>query len=342
MKEQISVLGLGAAGSNVAQLFSELEYSTAILNSSQEDLNVIKNVAHKIKIRNGEGASKNRQAILKLAAESIDEIIENITTVLKNQYIIVIFSAGGGTGSGLSTFICSYLTQVGKTVIPVVILPDDTKESIRACENTYNLLAELNGVQGLGATFLLDNSKYEDKFSINNKFVRDMDAFININNCSQMGNLDKSEIKTLLSTPGVAVLSKQSKNKSTVTDVISGLRNGIYADIESKTLMYLGISTSNKSFLTTSLEKEFGVPYDTFIGYSEATTVAILTGLQLPAQRIKRFEDKVNSMSKIVKENLLTKNSITFNALNTIMPTQATNTQTPVTSSRDLLMQFMK
>lgn len=342
MKEQVSVLGLGAAGSNIAQLFSELEYSTAVLNSSQEDLNVIKNVAHKIKIRNGEGASKNRQAILKLAAESIDEIIENITTVLKNKYIIVIFSAGGGTGSGLSTFICSYLTQVGKTVIPVIILPDDTKESIRACENSYNLLAELNGVQGLGATFLLDNSKHEDKFSINNKFVRDMDAFININNCSQMGNLDKSEIKTLLSTPGVAVLSKQSKNKSTVADVVSGLRNGIYADIESKTLMYLGISTSNKSFLTTSLEKEFGVPYDTFIGYSEATTVTILAGLQLPVQRIKRFEDKVNSMSKIVKENLLTKNSITFNALNTIIPTQTTNTQTPVTSNRDLLMQFMK
>jgi hypothetical protein len=157
-----------------------------------------------------------------------------------------------------------------------------------------------------------------------------------------MGNLDKSEIKTLLSTPGVAVLSKQSKNKSTVADVISGLRNGIYADIESKTLMYLGISTSNKSFLTTSLEKEFGVPYDTFIGYSEATTVAILAGLQLPVQRIKRFEDKVNSMSKIVKENLLTKNSITFNALNTIIPTQTTNIQAPVTSNRDLLMQFMK
>ena len=342
MKEQVSVLGLGAAGSNIAQLFSELEYSAAVLNSSQEDLNVIKNVTHKIKIRNGEGASKNRQAILKLAAESIDEIIENITRVLKNQYIIVIFSAGGGTGSGLSTFICSYLTQVGKTVIPVVVLPDDAKESIRACENAYNLLAELNGVQGLGATFLLDNSKHEDKFSINNKFVRDMDAFININNCSQMGNLDKSEIKTLLSTPGVAVLSKQSKNKSTVADVVSGLRNGIYSDIESKTLMYLGISTSNKSFLTTSLEQEFGVPYDTFIGYSEATTVAILTGLQLPVKRIKRFEDKVNSMSKIVKENMLTKNSITFNALNTIMPAQTTNTQTTVTSNRDLLMQFMK
>lgn len=341
MREQISVLGLGAAGSNVAQLFSELEYSTAVLNSSQEDLNVIKNVAHKIKIRNGEGASKNRQAILKLAAESIDEIIENITTVLKNKYIIVIFSAGGGTGSGLSTFICSYLTQVGKVVIPVVIFPDDAKESIRACENTYNLIAELNGVQGLGATFLLDNAKHEDKFAINNKFVRDMDAFLSINNCSQMGNLDKSEIKTLLSTPGVAVLSKQSKSKSTVADVIGGIRNGIYADIESKTLMYLGISTSNKSFLITSLEQEFGVPYDTFIGYSEATTVTILTGLQLPIKRIKRFEDKVNNMSKIVQENLSIKNSITFNTLNTITSIQPEVKQTHITS-RDLLMQFMK
>ena len=341
MKEQISVLGLGQAGSNVAQSFYELDYNVAVLNSSQEDLNAVK-VEHKIKVRNGEGASKNRQAILKLAAESIDEIIENITTILRSQYIIVIFAAGGGTGSGLSAFICSYLTQVGKTVIPVVILPDDKKESIRSCENTYNLLAELNSIQGLGATFLLDNSKHEDKFSINNKFVRDMDAFININNCSQMGNLDKSEIKTLLSTPGVAVLSKQSKNKSIVADIINGVRNGIYADIEAKSIMYIGLSTSNKSLQMTALEKEFGIPYDTFIGYSEATSVLMLAGLQFPLQRIKKFEDKVNSMSKVIQENLSMKNSITFNTLNTISPVQSEAKQSATPSSRDLLMQFMR
>lgn len=342
MKEQIAILGLGQGGSNITQLFHELEYNTAILNTSKEDLASVKGVPHKIHIRNSEGASKNRKAVLQLASESIDEIIENVTTVLKEKYIIVIFSAGGGTGSGLSTFICSYLTQIGRIVIPVVILPNSEQESVRACENAYNLIAELNNIQGLGATFLLDNSKHEDKFVINNKFVRDMDAFLNINNCSQLGNLDKSEIKTLLSTPGVAVLSKQSKPKSTVADIINGVRNGIYADIEAKSVMYIGLSTSNKSLQMTALEKEFGIPYDTFVGYSEATSVLMLTGLQFPLQRIKRFEDKVNSMSKVIQANMSIKNSITFNTLNTISPIQPEIKQSTTPSSRDLLMQFMR
>lgn len=342
MKTQISVLGIGQAGSNIAQLFNELGYRTAILNSSDEDLLAIKNVAHKIKVRGGEGASKNRQAILKLAAESIDEIIENVTSVLKEQYIIVICSAGGGTGSGLSTFICSYLAQMNKVVIPVVVLPNDLTESIRCCENAYNMIAELNGVQGLGATFLLDNSCHVDRFTINNRFVRDMDAFLNINNCSQMGNLDKSEIKTLLSTSGVAVLGRSSKTRSTVSDIIEGVRNGVYAEIENKALMYLGLSTSNKSIQVTDLENEFGTPYDTFVGYSESTSVIILTGLGFPLKRLQRFEDKVNSMSKVVQSNLSMQNSITFNTLNTITPVQKEVKSATAPSSRDLLMQFMK
>lgn len=341
MKEQIAILGLGQAGSNVANIMEELGYNTAYVNTSKEDLNSIKNAKHKIHVRNAEGASKNRQAVLSLVAESIEEIIENITSVLTQKFIVVCFSAGGGTGSGLSTFICSYLAQVGKIVVPVVILPDDTLESIRACENAYNMVAELNDVSGLGATFLLDNSRHADKFAINNRFARDLDAFLNINNCSNMGNLDKSEIKTLLSTSGIAVITKQSKTKSTASDIIGGIRNSIYAEIESKTLMYIGISTSNKSLLPTSLEKEFGIPYDSFIGYSESTTVCILTGLQWPLKRLKRFEDKVNSMSKVVQENMTIKNSITFNTLNTISTIKQESKPT-VTSSRDLLMQFMR
>lgn len=342
MKTQLSVLGIGQAGSNIAHGFEELGYNVAYVNSSIEDLNSIKNAKHRIHIRNGEGASKDRQAILRLAAQSIDEIIENITSILKEKYILICSSLGGGTGSGLSTFIASYLAQNGRNVIMALVIPDDTKESIRSCENAYNAFAELNSVQGLGATFLLDNSKHEDKFAINNKFVRDMDAFLNINNCSQLGNLDKSEIKTLLSTAGVAVLSKQSKSKSTVADIIHGVRNGIYADIETKSVMYVGLSTSNKSLQTTALEKEFGTPYDTFVGYSEATSVLMLAGLQFPLQRIKRFEDKVNSMSKVIQENLSIKNSITFNTLNTITPVQKEVKPTTAPSSRDLLMQFMK
>ena len=70
------------------------------------------------------------------------------------------------------------------------------------------------------------------------------------------------------------------------------LHNGIYAKIESKIAYYLGVSTSNKSLDISSLSKEFVGVYDVFSGISEATTIAIVSGLQWPMKRIERFKNK--------------------------------------------------
>ena len=93
-------------------------------------------------------------------------------------------------------------------------------------------------IQGLGATFLLDNSN-EDKFVINQKFVNELDAFINLKNSSVYGNIDMAERKQILSCPGATVIGRLSKSKSTASDIMHSLHNGIYAKIESKIAYYL-------------------------------------------------------------------------------------------------------
>ena len=290
MREQFGILGLGQCGGNIATLFEQKQYTTVYLNTSKEDLDAVKGV-HKIHIDGADGAAKDRRRVLRLATESFQGIIEKINSILTQKYILVLFSSSGGTGSGLSTPILRYLSQTDKVCIPIVVLPDEKIESAKACENAYNACAEIMSIQGLGATFLLDNSN-DDKFAINQKFVNEFDAFVNIKNSSVYGNIDMAERKQILSCPGVAVIGKLSKAKSTAPEIVHSLHNGIYAKIESKNAYYLGISTSNRSLDINSITKEFVGIYDVFSGISEATTIVITSGLQWPMKRIEKFKNK--------------------------------------------------
>ena len=334
MKNQFGILGLGAAGSNIANLFECKGYTTMYINTSTEDLGVIKGV-HKIAIP-GEGAAKDRKRVLQLAMESFGDIVQKIESVIIQKYIIVIFSAGGGTGSGLSTPILKYLTQIGKICIPVMILPDG-RSSAKVNENAYNASIELMSIQGLGATFLLDNAR-GDKFAINSRFACELDSFINLQNSSVHGNIDKAERKQMLSCPGVAVIGKLSKARSTASEIIEALHDGIYAEIESKNAYYLGISTSNKSLDTNSIVASIGSVYDTFLGYSDATTLVVVTGLKFPQQKVISFRNNFENAIKTMNDTNATQIFTPLEPLKGLSFTPPViQTQTP-TNPRDILL----
>ena len=335
MREQFGILGLGQCGGNIATLFEQKQYTTVYLNTSKEDLNAIKGI-HKIHIDGADGAAKDRRKVLRLATESFQDIIEKINSILTQKYILVAFSSSGGTGSGLSTPILRYLSQTGKVCIPVVILPDEKVESAKACENAYNACAELMSIQGLGATFLLDNAN-EDKFIINQKFVNEFDAFLNLKNSSVYGNIDMAERKQILSCPGATVIGKLSKSKSTASDIMHSLHNGIYAKIESKIAYYLGISTSNKSLDISSLSKEFVGIYDVFSGISEATTIIIVSGLQWPMKRIESFKNKFEETVKNIN-NTINHQTPTIQPLQSLSFSREEFKPTTTVNPRDILL----
>ena len=332
MRGQFGIIGVGACGSNIANLFENKNYSTVYVNSSMEDLNSIKGV-HKLHITGAEGAAKDRKKVLQLAMESFGDIVQKIENVITQQYVLVIFSAGGGTGSGLSIPILKYLTQIGKTCIPVMVLPD-RHSSAKINENAYNACIELMSIQGLGATFLLDNAK-GDKFAINNKFVCEFDTFVTIKNSSVYGNFDISERKQILSCPGVSVIGKLSRTRSTAPEIIEVLRNGIYAEIEAKSCYYLGVITSNKSLDINSISSELGGCYDTFLGISEATTIAMASGLQFPKNKILEFKNKFEEAVKNINSSNFIQDMTPLEPLKGL---SFTREQVTPTNPRDLLM----
>lgn len=338
MKEQIGVIGLGACGSNIANLFENKGYNTLYINTSIEDLNVFKG-AHKLHIKGAEGAAKDRKRVLQLATDTFPDIIQQIESIIAQRYIIVIFSSSGGTGSGLSTPILRYLSQTGKVCISVMVLPDGDVESAKANENAYNACAELMSMQGLGATFLLDNSKC-DKFAINSKFVNEFDTFINLKNSSMYGNIDIAERKQMLSCPGVAMIAKTSKIKSTSADIIYSLHNGIYAEIEQKTAMYLALSTSNKSLDIKSITSEFLSLYDQFIGFSEATSLMVVSGLPFPHKRIEKFKNKFEETVKNIN-NTIIQQPPTIQPLPSLSFTREEFKPTAPVNPRDILLNLL-
>ena len=335
-KNKITWIGLGQAGGNIAQIAEiKYNYSAICINTSKEDLSSLKNIKYPIWIENGIGAAKDRKSVIRLMSESIDDVVSKINTLVTGDIAIVVFSGAGGTGSGSSSFICRYLVSQGKIVVPVVILPSNN-ESAKSHANTYDCLAELNQIDGIGGAFLLDNENVEDKFSINNKFVADIDALLSLNHSSQYGNIDEAEIRTLLSCPGISVISRCSKTKSTVSDIIQKWHNGIYAKIESKTAMYLGLSTSNRSLESETLVKEFDGIFDTFLGISEATSLAILVGLQWPMRKIETYKNKFEQVMNTMSINT---QKPQFTTLQGLLPNTHTTIQQKQSSNpRDILL----
>ena len=334
MKNSIGFLGIGQAGSNIALGFERLGYNTAYLNTSKEDLESLKYAKHKIHICGGEGASKNRKAVLQLAAESIDSILNDITSILTQEYIMLIFSTGGWTGSGLGPAIAAYLSSIKRKVIIAAVLPDD-KESPKTCENAYNTCVDISNLQNIGSIFLLDNANVEDKFSLNDIFVKDIDGMLNLNNCSMLGNIDKSEIKTMLTTPGLSLITRQSKAKSTAPFIINGLINNIYVKIENKSPILVGISTTNRSLNFDDIYCEIGYPYDDFRGASSVNTLCIACGYQWPIQRLDALKTKAQKIN-IQKETpgLSKINGYSFTA-------PAIDVNTTTISNRDLILNFL-
>ena len=339
MREQFGVLALGQCGGNIGVEFADLGYTTVFVNTSKEDLATIKGT-HKIHIPGADGVAKDRKKVLQLASEHIGDIVEKITTLLPQKYIICTFSASGGTGSGLSVPLMAYLAQIGRVCIPAIVLPHTEQESAKASENSYNACVEVMGIKNLGATFLLDNSKY-DKFAINSRFVRELDAFICLKNVSMYGNIDKAERKQVLSCPGVAVIGKSSKAKSTAPEIVESLYNGIYSEIESKSAYYLSISTSNRSLDTNSISKEFSGVYDLFSGVSESTSMAVVAGLQWPQKRISKFRIKFEETVKTINDTNFVQDFTPLEPLKGLSFTQ-TPSQPQVSSPRDILLSLMK
>ena len=301
LKENIRFLAVGAAGANVAQMMEKKGYKAYYVNLAQQDLDLV-NSPNKLHIKNGEGASKNRDKAKEVLSESIDEVLETLDNQITEKYVFTIFSLGGGTGSGCGPFLSSVIAENPDKKVGLVIILPSMEESLQTRINAYEALSEIIPLKNsLGSIFILDNNKRKDKLSINRSFSGLFDSFINISDVpsSIHGVIDIAEQKTLLETSGVSMIHRVAQNEQ--GNLLATINDGIYATIEpNKKIKYIGLSQpeakeDKRTIEINSVINVVGQPIDTYMGYGNTETVLYLGGMSFPKTYINNLAESIKS-----------------------------------------------
>jgi len=304
MKKDIAFIAMGQCGGNIGLLLEKRGYNVLHVNTSSEDLATLREAKHTYHIKDGEGCGKDRDKAKELILNDFAAILEQINQKLKEKYIYVIFSSGGGSGSGGSPLLIDLLIQqTDKKVGAITVLPSST-ESPKTAINAYECFAELEGIDGIGNTFALDNNK-DDKFLINKNFVDLFDSLMDIpQHQSIEGNIDAEELKIMLSTKGATIISKTTKATSTTAKTIRSFKENIFAPPETdRVIKYIGLSASTP-INTDEIMRETGECLDVFRGINTENTICIFCGLTLPYAALEKIKEKIIENQELVSRSL--------------------------------------
>ena len=269
---------------------------------------------YKYHIPGSQGCNKDRKKSKELFKKDMDNIVSEVKEKLPGiEYLFIIGSLGGGTAAGMLPSMKRVIMNERdlKACILITVLPNTKTESVKALLNAYETLAEIEQLNEPGATFILDNDKNSNKMRINEMFFCYLDALLTNDSVSTLGNLDNAEVEELISTPGMAIISKLGKNKSDTRQLISTFTNNIYAPMEDdKVIKYIGLinSGNGRDIRIEDIYSEVGTPLDTFTGYEANFTICMLAGLSLCYTKMGEIKEIIDSNKDTIKRNLTAQN----------------------------------
>lgn len=346
MKNKVGFVAIGQAGGNIGRLLEEKGYSVLFINTSQEDLETLKDVKYRYHIPGGEGCNKDRNKAKQLIIANYDSVSKEIEEKIKKDILFVIFSAGGGTGSGVGPMLVDLLNDDNKTAGAITVLPGQA-ESLKSQINAYECFCELTEISDMASTFIIDNDRNTDRLRLNGIFVNMLTKFLDIpvKYSSTKGNVDKAEIVESLKSRGMSILS--FLGDGTASTLISSFSKNIFAPIEAdRVIKYITLAGPD-GINFTELEKAVGTPIDTFRTYAD-TTICLLSGLSYPQTRLEIVHKKVMDNKDVIKKNLVApaqqhmKNDLDFLVELSNKPEKSTQNDTAkVNSIRDKMSKYL-
>lgn len=344
LTNDVAIIGIGGAGTNIAFCLETMGYKTIHINSSTQDESAIKGAKNIRHLKGFNGCAGNRKLAEKALANNI-EIVDEIIS-LKESIIYLVFSSSGGTGSGVAPVLADMIIEeTNKTVCCIVVLPNNT-EDYDFHINSYKCCQELLNIEGLGSVMFLDNN-FGNKQTINNICAKMLNTFLSNNSVSEHGNVDEQEKRTIIATHGSLVLSVLGADKSCNAKVIEMLTtNNIFAPIQKDNKCeYIGIiNSSNKGINKEDLIKIVGIPRRTFEGYGSESTITVIAGLSFPFDHLNNIKaiakEKHDLRVNSVKAQTNTLEDIDFD--NCVEESKATKKEPQKQSRRDLLIKLQK
>ena len=273
----VGIIGIGNAGNQVASLAHEkLSIPVIAINSSEKDLETLPAGIPKKLIRDASGLSKGAGKDRKLAKTYLKDTIlsfissEEMTDFMKElDFVFIVSSTGGGTGSGTAPIMTSILNSTYPDVhtILVGILPVDS-EALSSHVNTLEYLTELYEKLPDQTYMLYDNDKlagepsYQIMETINSEIVNDINVLrCNFNYTTKYDSIDDRDMTRLISFPGrisVARLDnfrdKECDTRSIEDMIIEKIKKNTHVETQrDRKVMATGIITN----LSPTLNNEF-------------------------------------------------------------------------------------
>jgi hypothetical protein len=336
----VGFIGVGQAGGNIVQLFEQKGYPVMYINTSQEDLNTLKDSKYVYHITGGEGANKDRDKAKQLVIDDYDNIAAMVDKVMDCEILFIVFSSGGGTGSGTGPMLIDLMLDENRKVGAVTILPTD-EESVKTKYNSYECFRELLSLDKMASMFILDNSR-ADKFYINERFVNMFDNYMHIPKMysSMKGNIDDAEIKEMLLTHGMGCV--YSSDNTNIAGLTKSICDGIYAPIEGDKVKYIALAADDSISSFEGLHKAIGVSYDEFRTYTDGDCVLMLAGMNYPLSRLDEIHSDVLSGKDIIINNTTINRQELKDDFDFLRKAPNTMPRAEPKSKRDIMAKYLK
>jgi len=163
----IGVVGIGQAGSRIAEEFHKCGYDVGVINTSAQDLKFIDVMPHQKLLLEGSlgGTGKNLvlgREIFEVNESLVRSFIEDIAE--GNTMIFLAVSGGGGTGASSVSSVIPMMFELGIPVGVIYVLPKATEDA-QSKKNAVETLAKLARQTTdnlISSLIVVDNARIEN------------------------------------------------------------------------------------------------------------------------------------------------------------------------------------
>jgi len=324
------VVGIGQAGSRIAEQFYNRGYDSIILNTALQDLSLIR-IPEKQKMFLDYalgGAAKDRDTGAAAVSEYSGPILEMLQdNFTDNEILVLATSGGGGSGSGGAENMVRIMSQMGKPIVMIYILPLSSEDTL-AKHNSIQTLSQLSKMakgDEISSLIVVDNAKIEilhpglpvSKFwdVANETIVEPLHLFNMLSATpSEYTSLDSMDfVATLLGNDcalyGMIEVKDYLEEEAIASAIVQNLENGLLADeFDLKQTRTAGvIITGGKEILEQipAANLEFGFSMLNKIcsdgtkifrgiynipGQETIRVYSLFSGLGLPEERVKELK----------------------------------------------------
>lgn len=163
---EMAVIGVGQAGSRIAEVFHKLGYDAGVINTSSQDLEYIDVLPNNKLLLSGTlgGTGKDLELGREIFTANVSQITEFVGRIVEgNNMVYLAISGGGGTGSSSVETMVPMLYELGTPVGVIYVLPKATEDaqSKKNSLETLARLAKMSSANVIASLVVVDNARIE-------------------------------------------------------------------------------------------------------------------------------------------------------------------------------------